>query len=249
MLKYLIVLDPGQSSDPFAIQIYRAVPIVDYGVAQMGTKDRIMCKDDLIMQYKIQDTRYKVVCKFVVELMNREDMYEQTSLVMDATGIGRAIKEEFQDAGIKSLIPISYTAGGRVNYQYLDTNDQRFNTSSGGYLNFKRLDQINVPKADMVDAARIALEQHQVRIAPNLPYLSDFKLQMVSFTGKMSPSGYTSFNNSSDDIHDEWVNCLMMRSWFRMNFKGSFSVDSVLDAHGGKRQPDIADYGIFDRRI
>ncbi|MFA6934576.1 MAG: hypothetical protein WCR70_04840 [Sphaerochaetaceae bacterium] len=240
MRKWLLSLDPGQTRDPFAIQIWRANPVLLPGALQLGTENRIQLKDDLVMQYKIMDTKYKVVCNFVLELVSREDMRDQYMLLLDATGIGRAVKEEFQDMGIKSMIPIVYTAGGRVNHVYRDTSDRRFNTGSGySALDFKTLDEIHVPKADMVDCTRLALEQSQIRIAPNVPYADDFKRQMISFTGKMSPNGYTSYNNSSDEIHDEWVNCLMLRSWYRQNFKETFA-----KATGADKPTEIADIGI-----
>lgn len=242
MKKYLIVGDPGRSQDPFAIQIYRANPVLFTGALQLGTTDRVIVKDDLVMQYRIMNKRYRDVCKFIRDLMDREDMKDQTMLVFDCTGIGQAVKEQFQEWGVKSMLPISYTNGTRVNYVYLDTQDQRFNTGKGAKgLNFKVIDQINVPKADIVDAARIALEQHQVRLNRNLPYVDDFDLQMRSFTGKMNANGYTSYNNSEDDIHDDFVNCFMMRSWYRANFREQII---NLESHADKTE-QIADYGIY----
>ena len=242
MKKYLIVGDPGQSQDPFAIQIYRANPVLFNGALQLDTKDRVIVKDDLVMQYRIMNKRYSEVCKFIRDLMDREDMKDQTMFVFDCTGIGRAVKEQFQEWGVTSMLPIFYTAGAKTNYVYLDTQDKRFNTSKGySALDFKVIDQVNVPKADMVDAARIAMEQHQVRISRNVPYVNDFDLQLRSFTGKMNPNGYTSFNNSDDEIHDDFVNCFMMRSWYRSNFREQII---SLERNADKRE-EIADYGIY----
>ena len=240
MRKYLIVGDPGQSQDPFAIQVYRALPVLIPGAYQLGTHDRVIVKDDLVMQYRIMNKRYRDVCKFIRDLMEREDMRDNSMFVFDCTGIGRAVKEQFQDWGVTSILPIYYTAGSRTSYVYLDLVDERFNASQGhSSLNFKVIDQINVPKSDMVDAARIAMEQHQVRVTPNLPYLNDFDLQMRSFTGKMNPNGYTSYNNSDDEIHDDFVNCFMMRSWYRANFR-----EKIIDIENGDRSEEIADIGI-----
>ena len=242
MKKYLIVGDPGQSQDPFAIQIYRSNPVLMTGSLQMDTHDRVLVKDDLVMQYRIMNKKYSTICKFIRDLMDREDMKDQTMFVLDCTGIGRAVKERFQEWGVRSMLPICYTNGSKTNYVYLDTSDQRFKTSEGySALDFKIIDQVNVPKADLVEAARIALEQHQVRVDRNVPYVSDFDLQLRSFTGKMNANGYTSYNNSDDEIHDDFVNCFMLRSWYRSNFREEII---NLEANADKTE-QIADYGIY----
>ena len=242
MKKYLIVGDPGQSQDPFSLQIYRANPVLVNGTPQLETSDRVLVKDDLVMQYRIMNKRYQEVCRFIRDLMDREDMKDQTMFVFDCTGIGRAVKDQFQEWGVKTMVPISYTNGFKTNYVYRDLQDERFSTTKGyRSLDFKVLDQINVPKSDLVEAARIALEQHQVRVNRNVPYVSDFDLQMRSFTGKMNANGYTSFNNSDDEIHDDFVNCFMMRSWYRSNFREQIiSIERNADKH-----EEIADYGIY----
>ena len=241
MRKYLIVGDPGQSQDPFAIQIYRSNPVMIPGAYQLGTHDRVIVKDDLVMQYRIMNKRYRDVCKFIRDLMDREDLKDNSMFVFDCTGIGRAVKEQFQEWGVKAITPIFYTAGSRTNYVYLDSGDQRFNTGHGySTLDFKIIDQINVPKSDMVDAARIAMEQHQVRVAPGIPYINDFDLQMRSFTGRMNPNGYTSYNNSDDEIHDDFVNCFMMRSWYRANFR-----EQTIRLETGDNSEEIADIGLY----
>ena len=241
MRTYLIVGDPGQSQDPFSIQIYKAVPTFVPGAYQLGTSDRIIVKDDLVMQYRIMNKKYRDVCKFIRDLMDRDDLKDNSMFVFDCTGIGRAVKEQFQEWGVKAITPISYTSGVKTNYVYLDSEDRRFNTGSGySAFGFKTLDQINVPKSDLVEAARIALEQNQVRVALSVPFRDEFNLQMRSFTGKMNPNGYTSYNNSDDDIHDDWVNCFMMRSWYRSNFH-----EQVISLESGDKSEEIADIGIY----
>lgn len=242
MKEYLIVGDPGQSQDPFAIQIYKAEPEYDPGAEQLGRSPRVIVKDKLVMQYRLMNKRYTDVCRFIRDLMDREAMRERTMFIFDCTGIGRAVKETFQEWGVRSMLPIFYTAGAKVNYVYLDTQDKRFNTSKGySSLDFKIIDQINVPKADMVDAARIALEQHQVSVSRNIDYVGDFDLQLRSFTGKMNPNGYTSYNNSDDEIHDDFVNCFMMRSWYRANFR-----EQIINLErSADNSQEIADYGIY----
>lgn len=242
MKKYVIALDVGQVQDPCAIQVWRATQVQANAQDPLDERIRYLLKDDLIMQYKIMDTKYKTICKFAHDLMEREDMHEQSVLVFDATGVGRALKETFQEMGVKSMVPVVYTAGGKVNYVYRDMDDRRFNTANGQFLNFHVLDEVHVPKADMVDAARIALEHNEVRVAPNLPYAKDFELQLRNFTGQMRPNGYVAYNNADENVHDDLVNCFMIRSWYRANFRERFD-SAGADADTPEEMADIGIYG------
>lgn len=215
--KYLISMDPGKKQDPAAVQLYRATPVIDHPKGPLDER-RIIVKDDLIAQWSLADKRYTYLGSFVFDLMGRKELQAQTVLVFDATGVGEAVKDILHDRGIRDMVPVVYTAGGRVSYVYRDANDKRFQMRESHHLDLRIFDEVHVPKADMVDAAVVALEQHQIRVSRDVAYADEFKKQMTEFTGKMTAKGYMSYNNSSDDIHDEWVNCLMMRSWYRRFF-------------------------------
>ena len=114
---------------------------------------------------------------------------------------------------------VCYTAGGKVSYVWRDEKDERFKTPSSETFRMRTLDELHVPKPDMVDAARLELERQAVKIVKNLPYKDDFEKQLLEFRGKMNQKGYTSYNNSKDEIHDDWVNCFMMRSFIRRFYR------------------------------
>ena len=82
------------------------------------------------------------------------------------------------------------------------------------------------PSVKLTDTT--ALDSSKI-LADGVAYRDEFKTQMTEFTGKMSAKGYVSYNNSSDDIHDEWVNCLMMRSWYRR-----FYAERIQSANGDR---------------
>ncbi len=218
MKRYLIVLDPGQKQDPAAIQVYKAVPEVVHPDPLIGREGKIIYRDDLVMQYKLSDKRYTYLADFIVALMERPSLSSESLLVFDATGVGAAVKDLFHAAGVKSMIPIVYTAGGKLSYVYRDSSDKRFKMK-GDVFEMKVLDELHVPKSDLVDAAKAELERHAVRIVPKLPYAEDFERQMIEFRGKMNDKGYRSYNNSKDEIHDDFVNCFMMRSFIRRFYR------------------------------
>lgn len=234
--QYVIAFDPGKVNDPAAVQVYRAVPVF-IPEDNVFNRARTLIKDDLVMQYQVQEQRHTDTARFIANLMRRKDLVDASVLVFDATGVGQAVKDILVDEGVRDMVPIVYTSGGSVTMKYMDSAMDRRFAMPGQAISFKILDEVHVPKNDMVDAARLALECEEIRIAKGLPFLDGFRNQMVNFTGKMNKKGYTSYNNSSDDIHDEWVNCLMMRSWYRHRFR------KAIDAQQGTydKGEEIAD--------
>ena len=226
--KYLIAMDPGQKQDPAAVQLYRATPVLEHPHGPLDIT-RIIVRDDLIGQWSLADKRYTYLGDFVFRLMGMRELQAQCVLVFDGTGVGAAVKDILHDKGVRDMVPIVYTAGGRVSYVYKDHSDKRFQMRGQTHIDLRVFDEVHVPKADLVDAAVVALEQHQVRVLPDVAYRQEFQIQMTEFTGKMSAKGYVSYNNSSDDIHDEWVNCLMMRSWYRR-----FYAERIQSANGDR---------------
>lgn len=240
MKKYLLALDPGQKQDPAALQLYMSEPDLEFGDKLLDQPDRVLMNDILMYQWSLQDKRYTKLASFVVDIMDRRDLKNQTLLVLDATGVGTGVKDILFDKGVSDMIPIVYTNGGKVNYVYRDIADRRFKQPSGCSLDFAVIDEIHVPKADLVDEAVIALEQHRLKIPRQVPYRDEFQRQLMEFTGRMNKRGYVSYNNSDDDIHDDFVNCYMMRSWVRRQWKRAIDkVETVWHRN------ELADFGIF----
>ena len=219
MKRYLIALDPGQKQDPAAVQIYKAVPDVIHPDTLIQKEGKIIYRDNLVMQYRYADKRYTYLVEQILNIMQRPSLSSECLLVFDATGVGAAVKDMFVAAGVKDMIPIVYTAGGKVTYVWRDEKDDRFKVPSNETFKIRRLDELHVPKSDMVDAARLEMEREAVKLVKDLPYKADFEKQMLEFRGKMNAKGYTSYNNSKDEIHDDWVNCFMMRSFIRRFYR------------------------------
>ena len=219
MKRYLISMDPGQKQDPAAIQVYKAVPELVHPDHLINEDAKVIYRDDIVMQYKLEDKRYTFLADFVLGLMQRPSLSSECVLVFDATGVGTAVKDMLVEKGVKDMIPIVYTSGGKASYVYRDDMDKRFQMPGQSPFKIRALDEIRVPKADLVDAARLEMERHAVRLAVGIPYREEFQTQMMEFRGKMNAKGYTSYNNSSDEIHDEWPNCFMMRSYIRRRFR------------------------------
>jgi len=239
--EYLICLDPGKMGDPSAVQVYRATAKRQLPVAYFKDRETVRFVDTLVMQYKYDKVRYTELARRIAGLLGRPAIDHRYHLAFDCTGVGQAVKDELWEMGIRQMTPICYTSGGRARAVYRQP-DGKFR-GWRGEDDFRQLDQMDVPKNDMVDAARIALEHQEVEIAPpyqgrEVPYLSEFRAQLEEFTGVMNKKGYVSYNNSSPDIHDDFVNCLMMRSWWRHEFEGRLMREQTEPSSGN----EVADF-------
>lgn len=239
MKQYCIAFDVGKYKDPSAIQIWKNILVFEPATAM--TPARQLWKDDLVMQYRVLDKRHTYTAHFIASLLRREELAGNSVLVFDSTGVGEALKDIlWETEGIRSMIPIKYTAGDREKTVYKsEGEDQRFshNLSSSLQNQLKYLDYITVPKNMMVEEAQRSMELGEIRIAQGIPYREEFKLQMQAFTGRMNKKGYTSYNNDNDNTHDDWVNCFMMRSWYRNRYRKFITGESREYA----RQDEVAD--------
>lgn len=238
--QYLVVLDVGKNVDPTSIQIYKELPHIKDGIPLLGVGDSIVIQDALIKQLKFYEMNYVVQCEKVFNLMNKKALKNNALLVIDNTGIGEAFKDILRESWGLDPLCIWSTSGNDVSIKYMKNNDPRFSMSSR--LDLKQLDKINVPKNDMVEAAKIAMEQKQVVIGEGLEYGDEFFKQLIEFTGKTSSTGYTSYNNSDDEIHDDWVVCFMLRSWVRKYYERLNKEEEIpLTLNQNK----VADLGIY----
>ena len=146
MKRYLIALDPGQKQDPAAIQVYKMTPELIHGNKLINETGKVIYRDNLVFQAKLMDTRYTALAEYVIGIMSRPSLSSEAVLVFDATGVGAAVKDIFLDSGVKDMLPIVYTAGGKVTYVYRDNQDKRFQTASQiGQRQIKAIDEIHVP--------------------------------------------------------------------------------------------------------
>src|SRR5207244_3102446 len=93
-------------------------------------------------------TSYPKIVAEVCKLVERPPL-EYPSLVVDATGVGRAVTDLLHDADLwASLVPVTITSGSHTGF-------------SDGYF--------RVPKKELVSALQVALQTRRLGIAKQLP--------------------------------------------------------------------------------
>jgi hypothetical protein len=113
-------------------------------------------------------------------------------LVVDATGVGRAVVDLLRNRGMKP-IAISITGGEIVNrVSYRD---------------------IRVPKVDLVGALIATAQDGRLRVAPELPLRDVLMAEIAAFGPRQTALGHTSFEGR-DGVHDDLVLAAAIGIWY-----------------------------------
>ncbi|NCC13718.1 MAG: hypothetical protein EOM32_10150 [Spirochaetia bacterium] len=239
--EYICAVDIAKKRDYTTIQIYRDSPDVKHFPAESGRDPLVVNYLDLIFQAKMQAVRYTEQVKRIRELLDSINMIQNTQLLVDGTGVGEPVVDMMREQGLMPL-PIVFTGGTEARPVYADFG-KVFGSSSnafGGFSGATVLKEMHVPKEDLVHAGMIIMQQGRMRMAANLQHADDFKLQLSRFKGSVNEkTGRKSYNNETDDIHDDLVVTYLMASWW-------ITYRRVTEKERVVRTQDSTDYNPYD---
>jgi hypothetical protein len=142
-------------------------------------------------------TPYSEIIQKVKQILLREPLrrrVKRTRLLADATGVGRAVVDQFRAEGVR---PISITVHGGNN----------LGVDPFGY---------RVPKRDLVAAAQICLQNKRLKIAESLPEAATLKKELLNFRQKIDPrTAHDSYSHWREGDHDDLVFATAMACWYR----------------------------------
>ena len=158
-------------------------------------------------------TPYPQIVAHVLAMLEAPELRGQpVTLVIDRTGVGRAVYDLFTQAGYSrgtraALIPITITAG--------DT-ETRETDGSGGW---------RVPKRDLVGVLQVLLQGSRLRIADGLPLGPTLAAEMLNFKAKITERGHDAYEagaggpaSASGDwregAHDDLVLAATLACWY-----------------------------------
>ena len=112
---YVMGVDLGQSQDPTAIVVlhHTKTPLDTWTVNQQArtTKQDVQERFDCVVAERVPlNTSYPDVVAYVGELLNRPMLHGRCELVIDESGVGRAVSDLFELGGLKP-IRVAITAG------------------------------------------------------------------------------------------------------------------------------------------
>lgn len=188
MDKWILSFDVGKKSDPSGVGLYKCWPRLD--------GDGVVWYLLLAQQWKWRRMPYTEQAANIATLTGR--MRGDLTFVMDATGVGEAVKDLLVAKGLNPLC--IYYSGGATAHKVRSGNG-----STIGWT---------VPKQDLVHAAQLLVQQHRIKVLPSCRRRDEFAAQMKGFKGRINERGRLSADAVDDELHDDMVNHALMASWY-----------------------------------
>lgn len=124
--------------------------------------------------------------------------YHSPQLILDRTGIGRAIGDLIQEEGLQPVM-ISLTAG-----------DKMSRPEPGC---------INLPKQDMIASFTRAMQECRLRVVPGCENAALFRTELKAFQLKVSASGHNTYN-AAPGSHDDTITAIGLAIWYADGRRG-----------------------------
>lgn len=198
--RFVLGLDPGQSIDPTAIAIVERVspPATAFLLDDDGREVEAGSPGQasyhvLWLERVALGTSYIAIAAHVRATLAREPLLGNCELVIDRTGVGRAVFDLFVDAGLEP-VGISITAGD---------SEHREADRSGW----------RVSKLALVSRLQALLHAGELKIAKSLPEALALAAELQDFRATISESGTATFGARSGR-HDDLVLALACACWW-----------------------------------
>lgn len=139
-------------------------------------------------------TPYPAIVERVAALLSQPPLAGHTSLVVDATGVGRPVVDMLQQANLKP-IAVTITGGGSV------VRDGR---------------DLRVPKRDLAMTVQTLLQSRRLTFAAALPLIDTLTAELQAFEVKINPdTAHDSYLSWRDGMHDDLVLAVSLACWYR----------------------------------
>jgi hypothetical protein len=139
-------------------------------------------------------TPYPTIVAHVAALTQRAPLSEEDTLVVDQTGVGRAVVDLLRGARLGvSLAPVTITAGAGLSH------------AAGEY---------HVPKRDLVAAITVLLQDGRLRIASKLAEAAVLVDELSVFQTKITLSANEVSGAWREGAHDDTVLAVALAVWY-----------------------------------
>ncbi len=143
-------------------------------------------------------TPYPRIVERVRTMLQTPPLFDRrVALVVDATGVGAGVVDQFVQAGL-SPIPVWITGGDKVSHSPVDGS-------------------LRVPKRDLVAAVQVLMQSERLKIARALPEAETLRQELQNFRIKIDPkTAHDSYSHWREGgMHDDLVLATALAAWFR----------------------------------
>jgi len=119
--------------------------------------------------------------------------YGNTTILLDATGVGRPVVDMLRRRTSIALRAITFTGAEKA-------------SRAGSY-------EWNVPKIDLVTALEVVMQTRRLECVPDCPLQQDLGAELSTFDFSISDRGHASYEAASGN-HDDLVMALCLAVWW-----------------------------------
>jgi hypothetical protein len=186
------------------------------GNKTLETPDRVIHYYDIEFIEKYQGLGYEEQADRLATVMQNPKLRMNTDLIVDGTGVGEAAVELMRKRGLYP-IPIIFSGGEKPKEHHAKFGGVFTQLPNGQLSSAIVLENISVPKKDLVDAGKVIIEQGRIRVAPGR-WNEDLQKQLLKFKGKVNEkTGRVKYEAEMEQDHDDLVVCFLMGSWWIFN--------------------------------
>lgn len=193
--QHVLGLDLGQSNDPSALTVTRKRTPFEYvaGDALGDWEARTGTPQYGLVWIERFDlgTPYTEIVRRVAAVQRAPETGEDPPLVMDATGVGAAVVDQFQDEGLRPA-QVVFTSGDSVTHEG---------------------DVFRVPKADLATTVQVLLQNGRLTIAEGLDEAEVLVREMKRFRVKYTEAGHARFEHAKETDTDDVLLSLACALW------------------------------------
>lgn len=196
---FIAGVDLGQSQDPTALVVLRhtRTPLETWTVNDKArtTKQDIEERFDCVYAERVKlGTSYPDVVAYVREVLNRPPLRDRCYLVIDESGVGRAVGDMFSDAGLRA-VRVSITAGNEVTKQ----------------------DQLrwSVAKSLLISSVDAKLHSGELRFAAELTEAHALADELKDFRRHLTSAGRATYQARTGK-HDDLVLAVAIALWWAL---------------------------------
>jgi hypothetical protein len=204
MTSYVLGLDLGQTSD------FTALAVLERHAAEMTGQ-----KPDYALRHLRRfplGTAYTEIVP-AVAAVRRSEPLRQAPLVVDQTGVGRAVVDMLRQSAC-GVIPVTITGGHATTV-----------TDDGSY---------HVPKKELITALQVVMQGRRLQIARSLPDAVTLVCEMQQFQVKLTAAANETFGVWRDGQHDDLVLAVALACWWSERVP-PFEAPKVVPIRGGSR--------------
>lgn len=191
--EHILGLDLGQSADPSALTVtQKRTPVYERGALGHRT-ERGECVYSVVWIDRFDlGTSYTEVVRRTAAVKRAPETGDDPPLVMDATGIGAPVVDQFQDEGL-APVEILFTGGSSVN-----RNGKTY----------------KVPKADLATTVQTLLQASRLTIAEQLDHAAQLAKEMKRFRVKYTQAGNARFEHATETDSDDVLLSMACALWY-----------------------------------